>query len=582
MILQASAHQPAAAATRMLRRAAGTSIKGPGGWLVGYSVAWEDASKWDEYFSDEALDKLYEHNFEFLWENQKHSAQDVAKDLAPDPQDDEQMEKIIEMLESRDDEFGQEYEQAFNDAFWTTITPDKKDLANDDFDEPDWSPYSKFWEMLADNYGISEDAAIKEVLAKDTVTDEKGVTIDLGQRRSRVAQIFMSLTERVPTSTRDKSYGGNPTDAEHLEDVRMEGEGGEAYQKPTKSREITVPGGDELEMGDDLPDLAQAIADKVVEKHHDHLWSRYGGFDNIFDNQVWTNVRQFVKKWEPRMPELLGLGKRRRQKVAAMVRVAEDRSMHGHLFLGEEADELWFLDTGDMTVVSGDLISASDLRAKSLEYWESFFDDNPDEIRSMMDRGFMSDVRNDILDDLVKHDSEEMLQIEEMGTFYSPDLDESFDDEDEVKQALIGMVEHEGLTGRAAAKRQKELFAALEKRTIWRSETTGKNYDSIDDYERAARDIYEGEFMTYAGDLSRWSSKAAEEVVDTDGEGHGLDVKEMDDGDYLSVRSIQSAQSAASGSDANVPEQVIETLKKAMGGGVPETETRHEPMEGEQ
>lgn len=567
-----------AAGTTLLKRGAARYIPGPGGYNAGVHIPWEDAPNWDDKFSEAAVEKMYELNLSTIWDRASYGREDAVKQLIPDDvgdaDEDAVREKLEEMLGDVETEIGQEYEQIYNDAWWVAATVTKKDLAAEDFDAPEdmnyWTADAFTW--LDEAHGIREAEAFQDIFKNHVFTDEAGVSVDLTRGKSRTATLLLELMAYSGAA------GTSPSGISgQVESVEGPLEGGETG---TSRQDMEVPANAAVE--DELYDLAYAVAKQVVARAYRDRFGdgryRDGDVDSRMDSEEYDNWKKFEAKWGPKVPALLGIerpkpAKRRRVRAAFMERTADDEPvMSGGVYLGADDDTHYFL-TGGGTLEWGEIIPEDDLRARTQEYWESFFDDNPEQIADMMDRGYLRDVRDKLIQDLVDHDAYDMMEISEDTRYYSPDLDEDFEDKEEADWALRRLVTEEFPDAEDidadpnARARLTAMLDALEEKTVYHSRAWNKDFDSQEDYEREARKQYDAEFSTYIGtdQLKYYASEAAGEVVDTDGVGHGLDVAELDEGGFFSLQGTMGATSAVD--DEDIPEEIRTALGAALGGG---------------
>lgn len=222
-------------------------------------------------------------------------------------------------------------------------------------------------------------------------------------------------------------------------------------------------------------------------------------------------------------------------------------------------------------VVSGELIPDDEIHEKTIAYWESYFDEMPSEIAGMMDNGYMGDVKERMIEEWV--DAED---YSESTVYYSSEIDEEHEDRDDLVQGIRDWYEGDFENPEEYEAAVKSAVDDIEEKEKYYSEVLNDTFDSEEELKERFRDMYEAEFKTYAGeDLSRYSREAAEAVVEADGDGHGLDVSELDDGNWISLNSWSSADIMDS---EHVPGHVKKNLAALLHGGRPQQV--YEPLEG--
>ena len=528
------------------------------------SAPYTETNAWLKNFSDDELDKNYEMNMEYVWSNTKEGAQDTAETLLIAQEfGDAHFEILKEKLLDVEEEIGQEYEMVYNDAMRDAMGPAPKE-AGEFGDDPDKWELSRhlddeIWEQVMEELKIEHiEDLVGQILDKDTFYGDQGLEIDLTQRRSDVAKATMKRAD----AGEDMSYAA-----------------------------------------DNLVDMANAFADDMVEKLNEHLRSGQT-VDNRFSDNAQKNHAQFIKDWtekaqamareigivseeedeplpgeepgEQGQPPLPGM-----ENVAAadvIIRTAQDfgdenyePQLHDHTYLGQGDDEHYFAED-DGSVISGTLIASDDMREKTIEYWESFFEGEPEQIADMMDRGFLGEVKSTLIEQWV--DDED---YSEQTVYYSEEADEEHENRDDVVQGIKDWFEGDFQDPKEYEAAVASAIEAIEEKSKYHSEVFNETFDSEEEMRDKFRDMYTDNFKDYAGGnaLSIYAREAAEEVVDVDGEGHGLDVKELDDGNFISLGSWQGITA----DPADLPEQVGKNLKALLHGAKPEY--RMEPLEEE-
>jgi hypothetical protein len=535
------------------------------------SCLYVKTASYEEHFADDKQLNMRDMNDDYLWMNKKEGAPDIAKDLLPGGYEFEEGEEewLIEQLMSVETDIGEDYDTVFLYAYEEAISATGADFSENSDADVDWG-YSSIledpvWEQIYGKAGVPADemGVISMIMSKDTSYTNNGVFIDLNQGKSPVAQAIRRQSRRADWGKKDSDFGH--------------------YIK------------------DDLKRMADTMAETMVkyqavhlfgDRHHDR-----GAVENRFFDFSWRRRRVFLSKWEPKVLDMLKLREvggdevhaplegegeqmEAKQRTGVVKTAQGEPAMARATYLGGEEDEAYFLKINENEVIYGEVISDDDLESKTLEYWFRFFDDNPSEIQGLVDRGFLPEVENDLLEGLIEDGDQ---YTTEETVYRVEDLDNNYDSREEAIEAISEEAQLDSESPEAANTRIKELIETIEERTVYTNEMlSDEQFDDEDEIRLKLGELYKSDLSSYMSptDLGGYARRAAEVVVESDGAGHGLDVEEIEvDGEtaWLSVRGMSEVDYVLRDKNS-YPDEVIDNLNALLMGAKP-GDVVEEPLE---